>query len=78
MLKYSMPPSTTFDEPPEFHIGDRVVTTGRVGRLGHGLARGTPGVVVALTTDGLIAVRFDAGRIEHVHPGDLQLDPADG
>jgi len=78
MLKYSMPPSTTFDEPPEFHVGDRVVTTGRVGPVWHGIASGTAGVVVARTADRLIAVRFDGGRVEHVHPGRLQLDPAGG
>jgi len=85
-----MPPSTTFDEPPEFDVGDRVVTTGRVGSLRHGVPRGSHGIVIARTADRLIAVRFDAdrapvdqtagGRVEHVHPSALRYEqpPAEG
>ena len=61
-----MPPSTTFDEPPEFDVGDRVVSVDRVGSLRRGIARGSPGTVIARTADRLIAVRFDSGRVEHV------------
>ena len=63
-----MPASTTFDEPPEFDVGDRVVTVPPVGPLLHRVPRGSAGVVVACTPERLIAVRFGTGRVEHVHP----------
>jgi hypothetical protein len=69
-----MPPSTTFDEPPEFDAGDRVVTTERVGPLWHRLPAGCRGVVVARTAERLIAVRFETGRVEHIHPSSLRYD----
>ena len=69
-----MPPFTTFDEPPEFDVGDRVVTTGPVGPVWRRVGSGSPGVVVARTADRLIAVRFDIGRVEHVHPSSLRFD----
>ena len=50
-----MPRSTTFDEPPQFDVGDRVVTTARVGSLLHGVPRGGRGLVIARTADRLIA-----------------------
>lgn len=66
-----MPPSTTFDEPPEFDVGDRVVTTEPFGPLMRRVPRGTRGIVVARTADRLIAVRLESGRVEHVHPNRL-------
>jgi hypothetical protein len=71
-----MPPSTTFDEPPEFDVGDRVLTTEQLGPLMHRLPRGSRGTVIARTADGLIAVRFETGRVEHVHPAQLSYDDA--
>lgn len=71
-----MPPSTTFDEPPEFDVGDRVVTTEPLGSLIHRVPRGSRGVVVARTAERLIAVRFESGRVEHVHPNRLAYDDA--
>lgn len=63
---------TTFDEPPEFDVGDRVVTTQPIGRRwGHRILPGAPGTVIARTADRLIAVRFEDGRVEHVHPAVL-------
>jgi hypothetical protein len=50
-----VPPSTTFDETPQFDVGDRVVTDARVGSLLHGAARGGRGLVIARTADRLIA-----------------------
>lgn len=73
-----MPPSTTFDEPPEFDIGDRVVTTDSVGPPWHRIPRGSRGIVVARTADRLIAVRFYTGRVEHLHPSLLQFDEEGG
>jgi hypothetical protein len=75
-----VPPSTTFDEPPEFDVGDRVVTTDPVGRRLHRIPRGSAGIVVARTPERLIAVRFDSGRVEHVHPASLAYEQpgADG
>ena len=69
-----MPPFTTFDEPPEFDVGDRVVTIDPVGPLLHRVPRGSAGVVVARTAERLIAVRFDSGRVEHVHPAGLAYE----
>ncbi|GAA3164202.1 hypothetical protein GCM10010531_15480 [Blastococcus jejuensis] len=74
-----MPPSTTFDEPPEFDVGDRVVTVDPVGPRLHRIPRGSAGVVVARTPEErLIAVRFDTGRMEHVNPARLQFERAEG
>lgn len=74
-----MPPSTTFDEPPEFDVGDRVVTTVPVGPRWHRMPRGSAGMVVARTPERLIAVRFDTARVEHVHPASLAFEePAAG
>ncbi len=75
-----MPSSTTFDEPPEFDVGDRVVNTDPVGPRWHRVPRGSAGVVVARTPERLIAVRFDSGRVEHVHPACLAYEerPAGG
>jgi hypothetical protein len=71
-----MPPSTTFDEPPEFDVGDRVITTEPIGPVLHRrLPRGSRGIVIARTAERLIAVHFDDGRVEHVHPSALALDP---
>ena len=69
-----MPSSTTFDEPPEFDVGDRVVTVEPVGPRWHRVPRGSAGVVVARTAERLIAVRFDTARIAHVHPADLTYE----
>jgi hypothetical protein len=69
-----VPPSTTFDEPPEFDVGDRVVTVDPVGPRLHRIPRGSAGVVMARTPERLIAVRFDEGRIEHVHPARLRFE----
>jgi hypothetical protein len=69
-----VPPTTTFEEPPEFDVGDRVVSTGRLGVMPHGVPRGSRGVVIARTADRLIAVRFDSGRVEHMHPSRLRFD----
>ena len=33
-----------------------------------------PGIVVARTADRLIAVLFDTGRVEHVHPAALRFE----
>jgi hypothetical protein len=74
-----MPPSTTFDEPPEFDVGDRVVTADRVGPRWRRMPAGSAGVVVARSAERLIAVRFDGGRVEHVHPRSLAYeDPPAG
>jgi hypothetical protein len=73
-----LPPSTTFDEPPEFDIGDRVVTTDSVGPPWHRIPRGSRGIVVARTADRLIAVRFYTGRVGHLHPSLLQFDEGGG
>jgi len=69
-----MPSSTTFDEPPEFDVGDRVITVDPLGPRWHRVPRGSAGVVVARTAERLIAVRFDTGRVEHVHPADLMYE----
>ena len=69
-----MPPSTMFDEPPEFDLGDRVVTVEPLGRRWHRVPRGGAGVVVARTAERLVAVRFDTGRMEHVHPARLAYE----
>jgi hypothetical protein len=69
-----VPPSTTFDEPPEFDVGDRVVTVDPIGPRLHRIPRGSAGAVVARTPERLIVVRFDTGRIEHVHPARLQFE----
>jgi hypothetical protein len=69
-----VPASTTFDEPPEFDVGDRVVTVGPVGPRLHRVPHGAAGVVVARTPERLIAVRFDTGRVEHVHPSRLRYE----
>lgn len=73
-----MPPSTTFDEPPEFDAGDRVVTTEPVGPRWHRVPRDSTGTVVARTAERLIAVRFDSGRVEHVHPASLAYEEPGG
>jgi hypothetical protein len=73
-VEVPVPPATTFDEPPQFDVGDRVVSTERVGPLLQGVPRGSRGVVIARTADRLIAVRFDSGRVEHVHPARLRFD----
>lgn len=66
---------TTFDEPPEFDVGDRVVTTEPIGPVWRRrVPRGSRGLVVARTADRLIAVRFDTGLVEHVHPSVLGYD----
>jgi hypothetical protein len=69
-----MPPSTTFDELPEFDVGDRVVTVEPAGSRWHRVPRGSAGVVVARTPERLTAVRFDTGRVEHVHPAGLAYE----
>jgi hypothetical protein len=69
-----VPPSTTFDEPPEFDVGDRVVTVDPVGPRLHRIPRGSAGIVVARTPERLIAVRFDTGRVEHAHPARLRFE----
>jgi hypothetical protein len=71
---WSVPASTTFDEPPEFDVGDRVVTLRPVGPRLHRVPRGSAGLVVARTPERLVAVRFDTGRVEHVHPSRLRLE----
>jgi hypothetical protein len=73
-----MPPGTTFDEPPDFDIGDRVVTTEAIGPvLRRRVARGAQGIVIARTADRLIAVRFADGQVEHLHPNVLAYAPGD-
>lgn len=42
------------------------------------VARGVRGVVIARTAERLIAVRFDDGTVEHVHPNDLWPDSGAG
>lgn len=70
-----MPPSTTFDDPPEFDVGDRVVTVDAIGPVWHRrVAAGSHGIVVARTAERLIAVRFTMGAVEHLHPSQLRLD----
>ena len=69
-----VPPSTTFDEPPEFDAGDRVVTTEPVGPRWHRVPKGSAGTVSGRTPDRLIAVLFDSGRVEHVHPACLAYE----
>ena len=70
---------TTFDEPPEFDVGDRVITTEPVGRRWrHRIDPGAHGIVIARTADRLIAVRFDDGRVEHLHPRVLAEEPLIG
>jgi hypothetical protein len=73
-----VPPSTTFDEPPEFDVGDRVVTVDPVGPRLRRIPRGSAGMVVARTPERLIAVRFDLGRVEHVHPARLRFEQPGG
>ena len=69
-------PATTFDEPPEYDVGDRVVLTTAIGPVWRRrVACGTRGIVVARTPERLLAVRFDDGSLEHVHPGTLQPKP---
>jgi hypothetical protein len=64
-----MPPSTTFDEPPEYDPGDRVISREAIGPLWHRRQpRGGKGIVLARTADRLIAVRFDDGQVEDLHP----------
>jgi hypothetical protein len=66
---------TTFDQPPEFDVGDRVVSTEPIGPVLHRrIPRGSRGIVIARTADRLIAVRFDTGHVEHVHPNQLRFD----
>lgn len=69
-----MPPSTTFDEPPEFDVGDRVVTTRPVGSRWHRVPRGSAATVLAHTPERLIVVRFDSGPVEHVRPAALAYE----
>ena len=70
-----MPSWTTFDEPPEFDVGDRVVTRVAVGPAWkRTLPRGSRGIVIARTVDRLVAVRFATGQVEHLHPSDLRID----
>jgi len=72
-----MPPSTTFDEPPEFDVGDQAVSAEPIGPTWHRrVPRGARGVVLTRTAERLIAVRFDSGEVEHVHPNGLRYaDP---
>ncbi len=68
-------PGTTFDEPPEYDAGDRVVLVSAIGPVWRRrVERGTRGIVVARTAERLIAVRFDDGTVEHVHPNALRSD----
>jgi hypothetical protein len=70
-----MPPSTTFDEPPQYETGDRVMTTEPVGSVwNRRQPRGSKGIVIARTATRLIAVRFEDGQVEHLHPNMLALD----
>lgn len=71
-----MPLSTTFDRPPEFDSGDHVITTEPIGPVLHRrVQRGSRGVVIARTPERLIAVLFDGGDVEHVHPSTLAWAP---
>lgn len=71
-----MPLATTFDEPPEYDVGDRVVTTEPLGPRWHRRQpRGSSGIVIARTAERLIAVRFTDGTVEHLHPNDLAPAP---
>jgi hypothetical protein len=71
-----MAPGTTFDEPPEFDVGDRVVTTEAIGPRWHRTAApGARGIVIARTAERLVAVRFEDGHVDHIHPSSLALAP---
>ena len=66
-------PATSFDDPPEYEVGDRVVAVNAIGPVWHRrVARGSRGIVIARTAERLIAVRFLDGTVEHVHPNDLR------
>jgi hypothetical protein len=54
-----------------------VVTIDPVGPRWHRVPRGSAGIVVARTAERLIAVRFDIGRVEHVHPACLAYEQRD-
>ena len=72
-------PATTFDDPPEYDVGDRVIAANAIGPVWHRrIARGACGIVVARTAERLVAVRFQDGTVEHVHPSDLQPGAASG
>lgn len=72
-----MSSSTAFDEPPEFDVGDGVVTTGPVCPVWRRVRSGSPGIVVARTADRLVVARFGNGRrVESVQPSSLRLDSA--
>ncbi len=66
-------PATSFDDPPEYDVGDRVTAVSAIGRVWRRrVARGARGIVIARTAERLIAVRFLDGAVEHVHPNDLR------
>lgn len=66
-------PATTFDDPPEYDVGDRVTAVIAIGPVWHRrVARGARGIVIARTAERLIAVRFLDGTVEHVYPNDLR------
>jgi hypothetical protein len=66
--------TVTTSQPPEFDVGDRVVTVDSVGSLLRRVPRGSAGIVVGRTPQRLVAVRFGAGRVEHVHPSRLRFE----
>jgi hypothetical protein len=69
--------ATTFDDPPEFDVGDRVIVTEPSRHRWHRTAApGERGIVVACTAQRVIAVRLDDGRVEHVHPSTVALRSA--
>ncbi|TWP34847.1 hypothetical protein [Leekyejoonella antrihumi] len=70
-------PTTSFDDPPEYDVGDRVIAANAIGPVwNRRVARGTGGIVIARTAERLIAVRFHNGAVEHVHPNELRPDTA--
>ncbi|WP_448642321.1 hypothetical protein [Geodermatophilus sp. URMC 63] len=44
MWTWPRPPATTFDEPPEFDVGERVVAVDPVGPVLHRLPGAAPGL----------------------------------
>ncbi|WP_143051374.1 hypothetical protein [Rhodococcus koreensis] len=58
-------------------VGDRVLAAADLGGfLRPRIRRGTPGVVIGCRFDGLLAVHFANGRVQHASPDELQLAAA--
>jgi hypothetical protein len=72
----AMAARTTFDEPPEFDVGDRVLLVAHIGPVFRPrLRRGDRGIVTGRSVTGQLTVRFDNGSIEIVSSVHLRLDP---